>query len=269
MNNTGSKTDSAMPLPTSNTGYAETTPNNTIVDTPEVDDFGYTNDPSTSESDKTKVDEKDKKVEDDKSKDGEGDKTKNDEKEITKKATGYGDDENKDSGEKDKNKTPEDKEKVPDTDEEKVKKEIEETLKNLPENFDKNKVSEFVSKNKMTKEQVQAYVDFVKSEMQANETAQKQAIEKQRSEWFSELKNDPEFGGENFKLNVDRVEKVLENYFPNTKKVLTERGTMLPPYVMRDYLALWKQLNPATIVVNGEPPKVEEPEKNFLDEMYQ
>ena len=39
---------------------------------------------------------------------------------------------------------------------------------------------------------------------------------------------DPEFGGENFDKNVDRVEKVLEKYMPNMKKVLTERGSMLP-----------------------------------------
>lgn len=132
---------------------------------------------------------------------------------------------------------------------------------------DKKTVSEFAVAHKLTKEQVEAYVNLRKSEDAKAEENQKAQIVSTRNAWIKELKDDKDFGGANFDKNVDRVEKVLQNFLPNTKKVLTERGSVLPPYIMRDLLSLEKTLNPTTTLVGGGP-KVELKEVDFLDEMY-
>ena len=178
-------------------------------------------------------------------------------------ATGYGD-------EPPKEEPPKEDPKVEDenaTDEEKLKADINEALGDLPERARDN-ISKFTLDNKMTKEQVENYVALVKSEDALAVKENASQVAKQRSDWHSELKTDPEFGGENFDKNVDRVEKVLEKFMPNTKKVLTERGTMLPPYIMRDFLTLHKTLNPTTKLVNGEASVVKKEEGNFLETMY-
>ncbi len=249
-NSTGSTTDSTTSKIPSPTGYNEPKVEpKTEESNPGVDDFGYATPEVKPEP---KVEDK-KPVEDDKP--------------IEKAATGYAKTEEVKPEPKVEDKKPADE--VPPTDEEKVKKELTEAIKDLPETVDKEKVSKFALENKLTKEQLQAYTELVKEDQKNFEISQKEAVQAQRTEWKNELVNDPEFGGENFDKNVDRVEKVLEKYMPNMKKVLTERGTMLPPYIMRDFLALSKVLNPTTTLVMGNPSETENDSKNFLDEMYE
>lgn len=154
------------------------------------------------------------------------------------------------------------------TEEQKLQKEISEAVKELGDGFNKEKIAKFALENKLSKTQVEAYVKFAKSEEKEILKAQEEATKAQRKSWGEELMKDPEFGGENFEKNVDRVEKVLKNYMPNTKKILTERGSMLPPYIMRDFLSLDKLLNPTTPLVSGEPSVPAENDSNFLDDMY-
>lgn len=147
---------------------------------------------------------------------------------------------------------------------EELKKEIESTLGDLPE-FDRNRLTEFAVKNKMTKEQAEAYAEIVRSDIKETENN----VKNQRSEWKKELVDDPTFGGDNFDQNIHRVEKLLENHLPNTKKVLTDRGSMMPPYIMKDLLGIAKALNPTTELVSGDPSVVEKKESgNFLEDMY-
>jgi len=181
---------------------------------------------------------------------------------VTNPGTGY--------GKKEETVTPPvepEKKEEPKTDEEKVKHEISEVVKGLPEGMNKERVTNFALEHNLSKEQVEAYV---KLEKEANEKAVKdreQFVKDQRTSWEKELKEDSEFGA-NFDKNVDRVEKVFDQYFPNMKKELTKRGGMLPPYIMRDFLALEKVLNPTTTLVTGEAPTVPKEEKHYLDEMY-
>jgi hypothetical protein len=154
------------------------------------------------------------------------------------------------------------------TDEEKAAKEITDSVKALGNEFDKEKIAKFALDNKLTKAQLEAYVKVTKDERELTIKAQEAAVQIQRKAWKEELVKDPEFGGEHFDKNVDRVEKLLNN-MPNTKKILTERGTMLPPYIMKDFLALAKLLNPTTKMVTGEPSTPPADEGNFLDDMYQ
>ena len=68
------------------------------------------------------------------------------------------------------------------------------------------------------------------------------------------MKNDPALGGEKFEHNVMQAEKVLEEFMRATKTMLTERGSMLPPYVMRDLARLAEHLYAAPVFNSGEPP---------------
>lgn len=119
-----------------------------------------------------------------------------------------------------------------------------------------------------TKEQAEKLLATRKSELKAAEESRKKAEEAMKQEqaetrkrWHNELKNDPNFGGEKFAFNVKRAEKVIEEFMPDTKKVLTERKSMLPPYVMRDLLRLGNHLFATESLKQGDPPAPPAPEE--------
>lgn len=185
-----------------------------------------------------------------------------DEKIVEKPLTGYGEEEPEAPKEPGVPKTPEEL-----TEEEKVKKDLTEVIKDLGEGYNKEKIAKFALDNKLTKEQVASYVKLVKEDDALAVQAAEEAKKAQRKQWKDELVKDPEFGGTNFDKNVQKVEKLLEK-MPSTKKVLTEKGGMLPPYIMKDFLGLAKLLNPTAPLVTGDPAAPKEDDGNFLDDLY-
>lgn len=248
-NETESKTD--IPKPPSNTGYEAPAETPEPVSTePEFDELGYEVEKKAEET-PAPAEEPEVKEEDDK---------------VEKPATGYGEEDESDEPEvKEEPK----KEETTSDDGETLKEEtVKEILGELPEGFDSEKVSKFALDNGMTEAQLKAYVEMAKSDAEAIKADQEARTKAQRKQWSDDLKADPEFGGENFAKSVHNAEKVLEKYFPEFKKVLTERGGMLPPYIMKDFAKLYKTMNPTTNLVHGNASEVPET-KNFLDEMYQ
>lgn len=258
---TESKTDSSQ---TTNSGYGEETTSDTPPDTTTeeitTDEFGYSVEKDTEE----------KPVDTPKVEEGESTEEKpTDDVEVEKKATGYGESEDsEDDSEADKkDDAPEEEKKV---NEEDVKKELSETIKNLPEGYSQEKVLDFALKNGLNNDQVKAYVDMELEAQKQVKQMREQNEKAQRKSWVEELRNDNDFGGENFDSSVSKAEKVLEKHFPNVKKTLTERGGMLPPYIMKDFLKLYKTLNPTAPLVSGEPiPTKPKDDGNFLDDLYQ
>lgn len=187
---------------------------------------------------------------------------------IEKPATGYNDEEVAPPAEEVKEVPPVEKTEDEMNEEEKAQKEIKTVIAGLGEGYDKAKIEKFVLDNKMTKEQLAAYVKMTKEEDAKFASDQAAAKVKYRNDSINSLKSDPDFGGENFAKNVDRVEKLLEKNMPSTKKMLTEKGGMLPPYLMKDLLSLSKVLNPIAPLVIGEPPAPEEKDGNFLNDLY-
>ena len=252
---TESKTDST------NSGYESTDEIKKVDDTEiedKTDEFGYEKEEDKKPEDDSKKPEEDKK---------EDDKT---EEEEEKSSTGYGEEESEedkkpnDEVEKEDDKT-EDK-----TDEEKLKVELTETLKGLPEGYDKDKVLKFAQDNKFTNDQVKAYVAMEKTASSEHEESQRSAVITQRKEWTDELKNDVNFGGENFARNIKKVDAILNTHMVNFKKTLTNRGGIVPPYIMKDLLALDSVLNPTTALVDGESPTPPDDKgRSFLDDMYE
>jgi hypothetical protein len=140
-----------------------------------------------------------------------------------------------------------------------------------PDEFDKvlegldkddvTKVKEFAKANKMSVEQVKAYGELRKKELadakvyaERLEKEEANQVLKQRAAWHKELVDDPAFGGEKYKANVSKVDKVLEKHMPNFKKQLTERGGVMPPYIMRDMAKLYDHLYGTEKLVQGEAP---------------
>lgn len=148
-----------------------------------------------------------------------------------------------------------------------IKLEYELDVKDLaPEETEKFKKIAF--DHKLSKEVAQALVDMRKQENQNIQaeliklkTDNENKIAQQKAGWHNELVTDPKFGGENYLHNLARVDKVLTTLMPDTKKVLTERKSMLPPYVMRDLLTVYNSLYSTDEFVGGQPPTPSEAEK--------
>lgn len=238
----------------------------------EVDDLGYT--PAEEKKVDLGLDTETPEVKPDEEK-----PAPTDELPVEKKATGYGEEEKPEEKpaektaeelakekEDEENKT--DEEKAADKTAKEVKENIKKYIDELPDSVSKEAVAKFAEENGLNDKQVEAYVKLAKSDNDSLVAERENAVKEQRKAWKSELEGDADFGGENFVKNVDRVEKVLDKYMPDTKKVLTERGTMLPPYIMRDFLKLDKILNPTTKLTTGEPPAVKKEEVSLLDELY-
>jgi len=128
----------------------------------------------------------------------------------------------------------------------------------------------FAEKHKLTPEVVKDYADIRRKELKAAEDyaanaekEQQKALLKQRADWHKELKEDKDFGGENFDKNRVKVDKLLNEFMPSTKKRLTETKGMLAPYLMRDLKALADKLHETgkLVVGNPTPPaKTDEPD---------
>jgi hypothetical protein len=117
-------------------------------------------------------------------------------------------------------------------------------------------IREFAKTHGVTDKVAQALVDIRKQDLQRAKDHQAQAENDKkalRASYHNELKNDPDFGGEKFAHNIKQAEKVLHEFFPGLKKQLTERGGMLPPYVMKDLSNIANHLYSTGKVVHGGP----------------
>lgn len=185
---------------------------------------------------------------------GDGKKANEDAK--TTSATGYGKSSLEEDG-KTEDKTPSPPEKLSVTDE--ATKEVFELKTEGLSSEETAKLKTFIDKNKLSKTQAQDLIDLKKAELKSQSEAQIQAkkdqelaVKKVKQGWEKELRSDPTFGGANFDKNNAAVDKLLLEQMPETRKVLTERGSMLPPYVMRDLAKLAEHLySPNDSLVQG------------------
>lgn len=149
---------------------------------------------------------------------------------------------------------------------------LDKALVGLPD-IELKKIKDFATLNKITPEQATAYAALRKQEIKdAQDHYEKTQKEfeneklKTKAEWHKELKNDPDFGGEKFLVNVAKVDKVLEQFLPGLKKSLTERKAMLPPYLMRDLAKLGDHMFGTETLVQGGPKGPDAPVEKSGDE---
>lgn len=135
-------------------------------------------------------------------------------------------------------------------------------------------VKEFAKKHGISKEAAQALVDERKvavdkaAKLAADQQVEQEAeIKRTKVQWYNELKSDPVFGGDKFDHNLKQIGKVVDDFMPNLKKVLTERKVMMPPYIMKDLAKLANHLYASEKLTQGDPPapsKKDEPEDDPL-----
>lgn len=154
-----------------------------------------------------------------------------------------------------------------------IKLDYEVDVKDLPKE-EADKMKKFALDQKLPKEAAQALLDLrkgefdsYKAEMVKIESERKTAIAQQKASWDKELREDPTFGGDQFVHNLARADKVLTTLMPDTKKVLTERKSMLPPYVMRDLVKVYNHMYGTDSLVQGDSPAptTEKKESSPLD----
>lgn len=219
-----------------------------------VDDYGY-----------PVVDEKSKE-EKPKEEEPKEEEPKEEEKPV-ELVTGYGDEPPK-VKEEPKEEEPKEEEKPAESDEFKIAEPGDLLTEEVAE------LESFIKTHKVGKELAEALVEKKKADVaklkkytedQEKERERQTALTK--AQWHKELKEDSTFGGEKFEFNIKRAEKVIEDHMPNLKKRLTESGTMLPPYVMRDLATLAGHLYSTPKLAQGEPsgPSAEEKAKEEDD----
>lgn len=116
-------------------------------------------------------------------------------------------------------------------------------------------IKEFAKTHGLTKEQAQAMVDKLKSDEDAKVAATetyKTEEAKVFQKWENELKNDPDFGGENFAHSVHNVNKLIREELPGIKNLLTTSGKRLPPSIMKDLNNVARKLYGETELVQGD-----------------
>lgn len=138
--------------------------------------------------------------------------------------------------------------------------EVDKVLTDIPKE-DAKVIKDFVTENKLTPEVAKNWATKVKQNIEAAKAhaanMEKQAEQQknlQRKKWDTELRADPDFGGTKYETNVVRAERVLAEFMPQTKKFLTERKSMLPPYVMRDLAKMADSLYATDKLNQGDPP---------------
>lgn len=129
------------------------------------------------------------------------------------------------------------------------------------------KIKEFMTTHKVAPETAKAYADLRRDEIKAAQKwSEDQGKERDRqiaqmkADWYKELKDDKDFGGENFSKSTQAVERIMQDLMPSTKKRLTETKGMLPPYLMRDLAKVAETLYKNPNLVRGEPPAPKAPE---------
>lgn len=137
---------------------------------------------------------------------------------------------------------------------EEAKPALELDLKGLPEESVKD-IQDLAKDLGLTKEQAQALVDKRKSDedakVAAKETFKAKEVEVFKN-WETELKSDPDFGGDNFAHSVHNVNKLIREELPGLKNLLTTSGKRLPPSVMKDLNNVARKLYGETELVQGD-----------------
>jgi len=148
------------------------------------------------------------------------------------------------------------------------KEDIDKLLTELPEGVNKERISALAENNKLSEEQISAFVEYSKQEESDFNSERERLIKEQKSAWKNELETDSEFGGDNYDRNVHHAAQVLNNYMENTKKILTDKGGMLPPSIMKDLAKLYRVINPTTSFEAGDANE-ENNGVNEIDQMYE
>lgn len=115
---------------------------------------------------------------------------------------------------------------------------------------DMSEVLEFAKENKLSQEAAQKIIDSRSALQSKFANAQAQALSNAIESWKTEVKNDPEIGGDNFGKSIELANLTISHYDKEFKSVLDKTGLGNHPKVLRLLARIGKDLQNDSIVRN-------------------
>lgn len=115
---------------------------------------------------------------------------------------------------------------------------------------DVSEVLEFAKENKLSQEAAQKILDSRSALQSKFANAQAQALSNAIESWKTEVKNDPEIGGDNFQKSIELANLTISHYDKEFKTVLDKTGLGNHPKVLRLLARIGKDLQDDSLVKN-------------------
>lgn len=113
---------------------------------------------------------------------------------------------------------------------------------------DISEVLEFAKENKLSQEAAQKIIDSRSALHSKLEQAHAQALSNAIESWKTEVKNDPEIGGDNFDKSIELANLTISHYDKEFKTVLDKTGLGNHPKVLRLLARIGKDLQNDSMV---------------------
>lgn len=123
-------------------------------------------------------------------------------------------------------------------------------LKDGVSEADLSEVLEFAKENKLSQEAAQKIIDSRSSLYSKFEQAHAQSLKNAIESWKTEVKNDPEIGGDNFTKSIELANLTISHYDKEFKDVLDRTGLGNHPKVLRLLARIGKDLQDDSFVKN-------------------
>lgn len=137
-------------------------------------------------------------------------------------------------------------------------------------NLPKEDLSEIqkILKEEDPKKRAQLLLDVRAKQISDAQAAQQKAqqdyereVQKVKSDWYNEVKENPTFGKEKWQQTVQNVNRILQDFAPEWKNELTKNKGMLPPVVVYGLARVAEKLYETPQLTSGDPkPPEKEPE---------
>lgn len=121
-------------------------------------------------------------------------------------------------------------------------------LKDGVSETDLSEVLEFAKENKLSQEAAQKIIDSRSALHSKFAQAQAQALSNAIESWKTEVKNDPEIGGDNFGKSIELANLTISHYDKEFKDVLDKTGLGNHPKVLRLLARIGKDLQDDSMV---------------------
>ena len=111
------------------------------------------------------------------------------------------------------------------------------------------KIASYAREQGFSKDKAQELLDLKAHMVNDMIAAQQESYSKTREEWVSQVKNDQEIGGNNFKQSIDHAQRALKQFASDEFiKTLNETGYGDHPEVVRVFARIGKMIGNDTIV---------------------
>lgn len=127
--------------------------------------------------------------------------------------------------------------------------------------------SEVAKELNLNQTQAQRLIDLESKRAEASQNAMQEAFETQQEQWVKELKDDKEFGGDNFDRNMGLAVKVVNKFGdPELKEVLNSSGMGNNPALAKMFNKIGKAISEDSL--DSDSDNNTGTEKSLADRLY-